>query len=964
MRSLLFALLLFPVIVWSQKTPDDLESEIVLTEEQVQQPVFLKFDGRGRLWVAEYRSYPEPAGTEMKSRDRYWRAVYNKLPLPPGHPDYYPGKDKITIHEDTDGDGNYDQHSTFLDQLNLATSFEFGPEGVYVLQPPYLLYYADKDHDDKPDGKPEVLLEGFGIEDTHALVSSLTWGPDGWLYGSQGSTVSSKIKVPGSDQPSIDRIGQLMWRYHPTRKIYEVFAEGGGNLWSCEFDSKGRLFSGHNGSTPGSYYLPGAYYAKTFRKHGEFSNAHVYGHLPSIDHPGWKRLSTNIAIYEGGQLPKRFKGSLLWANTLHHKVGASTLTSVDLNFRSEYLDPLLSGDAPLFRPVYIETGPDGAIYVADWRDKQVNHMKNHEGQINKSDGRIYRVRKKGAKEFQPLAFNKLSTSELIEKLRNSNRWTRETARRILWSRPDRNDLIRPLLKSKNPQDVLESLWALDRNEAEAKDILMDQRHHEDPHVRTWVLRLLFDSYRGSWFKEDIVKLFTTMDDASVEYEAQLLFELRRQAISSEDFWNILSNLRLGDQDLSLSPSLQLYWWAIESRVIEDPEKAVELLGVTPNGPTTNKLSCYLARRLIEENTQRHAQACLSLYKKTAHPIQKTPPQEAQIAHQVSLTKSVSLALTPDSIIPDELARLLIQSGNDSLALKIKLDDSNAIAEGIALLKNPKASPPKLLEIIPVINSAAAESLFLNLTNHRDKEVARAAINALFSYSAPQTGKTLVKRFNAFPKSLQDLVANLLTSRPEWAKPWLEAIQNGDIASSHLTPLIRENLPQALRKTLPAESEDNFKKEIVRISNILKTTSGDPQTGRKLYLERCASCHFLYNEGGRIGPDLTAYQRNSISDLLLAIVNPAAEIREGFQTITITTKDQQTLSGLLTNQNKHSLTIRPLGGKNHLIERSKITSQKTSNTSLMPADLLSDLSEQQLRDLFTYLGTSQPLNLKK
>ncbi|MDA7622040.1 c-type cytochrome [bacterium] len=962
MRSLLFALL--PVTLWAQSTPDDLESEIVLNESQVEQPAFIKFDARGRLWVAEYRSYPEPAGTEMKSRDRYWRAVYDKLPSPPGHPDYYPGKDKITIHEDTNGDGNYDQHSTFLDQLNLATSFEFGPKGVYVLQPPYLLYYADEDHDDKPDGKPEVLLEGFGIEDTHALVSSLTWGPDGWLYGSQGSTVSSKIKIPGSDQPSIDRIGQLMWRYHPTRKIYEVFAEGGGNLWSCEFDSKGRLFSGHNGSTPGSYYLPGAYYAKTFKKHGEFSNPYVYGHLPSIDHPGWKRLSTNVAVYEGGKLPKRFEGSLLWANTLLHTVGASTLTSAGLNFRSEYLDPLLSGDAPLFRPVYIEPGPDGAIYVADWRDKQVNHMKNHEGQINKSDGRIYRVRKKGAKEFQPLPFNKLSTSELVEKLRDSNRWTRETARRILWSRPDRNDSIRPLFESKNPQDVLESLWALDRKGVDGKDILMDQRHHEDPHVRTWVLRLLFDSYRGSWFKEDKGKLFTTMKNASVEYEAQLLFELRRQALSSEDFWDILGNLRLGDEDLSLSPSLQLYWWAIESRVIEDPEKAVELLGVTQNSPTTKKLLCYLARRLIAENTQRHAQACLSLYKKTGRPIHATPPPGSQIAHQVSLTKSVSLALTPDSIIPDELARLLIQSGNDSLALKIKLNDSNAIAEGISLLKNPKASPSKLLEIIPVISSSQAESLFLNLTSHRDPEVARAAINALFSYTTPQTGKTLVKRFNAFPRSLQELVANLLTSRPQWAKTWMEAIQSGDIASSHLTPLIRENLPQALQKTLPAESKDNFKKEIVRISNILKTTSGNPQTGRKLYLERCASCHFLYNEGGQIGPDLTAYQRNSISDLLLAIVNPAAEIREGFQTITITTKDQQTLSGFLTNQNEHSLTIRPLGGKDHLIERSQIISQKTSNTSLMPAGLLSDLSKQQLRDLFTYLGTSQPLNLKK
>ena len=141
---------------------------------------------------------------------------------------------------------------------------------------------------------------------------------------------------------------------------------------------------------------------------------------------------------------------------------------------------------------------------------------------------------------------------------------------------------------------------------------MDQRHHEDPHVRIWVLRLLFDSYRGSWFKEDMVKLFGTMKNPSLEDEAQLLFALRRQPISSEDFWKILGYLRLGDEDLSLSPSLQLYWWAIESRVIEAPEKAVELLGSTQNGPTTKKLLCYLSRCLIAEKTQRHAQACLSL----------------------------------------------------------------------------------------------------------------------------------------------------------------------------------------------------------------------------------------------------------------------------------------------------------------------------------------------------------------
>ena len=676
MRSLLFALL--PVTLWAQSTPDDLESEIILTEEQVEQPVFLKFDARGRLWIAEYRSYPEPAGAKMKSRDRYWRAVYDKLPSPPGHPEYHPGKDRITIHEDTNGDGDFDHHSTFLDQLNLATSFEFGPEGVYVFQPPYLLYYADKNHDDVPDGHPEVLLEGFGIEDTHSLASSLTWGPDGWLYGSQGSTVSSKIKIPGSDQPSVDRIGQLMWRYHPARKVYEVFAEGGGNLWSCEFDSKGRLFSGHNGGTPGSYYLPGAYYAKTFRKHGEFSNPHVYGHLPSIDHPGWKRLSTNIAIYEGGQLPKRFEGSLLWANTLQNKVGASTLEAKGLNFRSEYLDPLLVGDAPLFRPVYIEPGPDGAVYVADWRDKQVNHMKNHQGEINKSDGRIYRIRRKNQNEHQAINFKSLNTATLAEKLKDSNRSVREAARRTLWNRSERNSHLQKLLKSENSQDVLEALWAMDRSEEKTGETQLRQLHHKDQHVRAWAVRLLFDTFQEDWLEFPNLTLFHSMDPSS-EVNAQFLAGIRAHPASQ--FWEHLAHFLRDETGTPSEHLTQLYWWTIESRAIQEPDQAVKLL-TQENNSTTQKLATYLARRLISENTPATSKACLALYKNS--------PKSTH----ASLTKSLSLALTPSSQIPDELARFLIDSGENSLALKIRLRDPKAIEAGLSFSCRTQSRHPR------------------------------------------------------------------------------------------------------------------------------------------------------------------------------------------------------------------------------------------------------------------------------
>ena len=185
---------------------DDLEIDQVLTEPLVEQPLFVNFDERGRLWLVQYRQYPNPAGLKMTSRDNYWRVIYDSVPAAP--PNHVRGRDKITIHEDTDGDGVYDRHKTFLDGLNIVTSLAHGRGGVWVLNPPYLLFYPDKNRDDIPDGDPVVHLAGFGLEDTHSVVNSLRWGPDGWLYAAQGSTVSAKVRRPGFDEKEILSMGQ------------------------------------------------------------------------------------------------------------------------------------------------------------------------------------------------------------------------------------------------------------------------------------------------------------------------------------------------------------------------------------------------------------------------------------------------------------------------------------------------------------------------------------------------------------------------------------------------------------------------------------------------------------------------------------------------------------------------------------------------------------------------------------
>ena len=171
---------------------EGLKMEVVASEPVIRQPLNLHFDERGRLWVVQYIQYPFPAGLKVVKYDKYLRAVFDKVPQPP--PNHVRGADKVTILEDKDGDGRFESHKDFVTGLNIATSVAVGRGGVFVLNPPYLLFYADRNRDDVPDGNPEVCLSGFGLEDTHAVANSLRWGPDGWLYGVQGSTTTGPCK--------------------------------------------------------------------------------------------------------------------------------------------------------------------------------------------------------------------------------------------------------------------------------------------------------------------------------------------------------------------------------------------------------------------------------------------------------------------------------------------------------------------------------------------------------------------------------------------------------------------------------------------------------------------------------------------------------------------------------------------------------------------------------------------------
>ncbi len=478
--------------------PEDLVWQQVLSEPAIRQPIFLNFDERGRLWVMEYRQYPYPAGLKMVSKDKFWRAVYDKIPEPP--PNGPKGADRISIHEDTDGDGTFDRHKVFVEGLNIATSFVRGRGGVWVLNPPYLLFYPDKNGDDVPDSDPVVHLSGFGMQDTHSVVNSLRWGPDGWLYAAQGSTVSGNVIRPGLDKQPRFSMGQLIWRYQPETKRYEIFAEGGGNAFGVELDSQGRIYSGHNGgNTRGFHYVQGGYFQKGFSKHGPLSNPYSFGYFQPMQHHSVPRFTHNFIIYEGSSLPEKYHGRLFGVEPLQGRVVMSEITADGSTYKTQDLGHPVTTTDHQFRPVDIKLGPDGAIYVADMYEPQISHRQHFSGQIDKTNGRIYRLQNKNVPTPVKFNFSRLSSQELVGLLDHPNKWQRQTALRLLGDRKDARVL--PLLKqniTEQPgQLALESLWALYQTGGFDEQIAFKTLNHENPTVRIWTVRLLCDDYQVS-----------------------------------------------------------------------------------------------------------------------------------------------------------------------------------------------------------------------------------------------------------------------------------------------------------------------------------------------------------------------------------------------------------------------------------------------------------------------------------
>jgi putative heme-binding domain-containing protein len=943
-------------------TRSDVAVDLMASEPAVEQPLYASWDSKGRMWVTQYRQYQFPAGLKIVSYDQHLRAKFDKVPLPP--PRGEKGADKITVFEDTDGDGAFDKHTDVITGLNIASAALPGMGRIWVLNPPYLLSYPDANQDGLPDSDPEVELTGFGLEDTHAVATNLQWGLDGWLYGANGSTTTGNIS--SANTKNVKWEGQCIWRYHPNKKLFEIYAEGGGNTFSLDIDSKGRVFSGtNNGSTRGMHYEQGSYGIKGWGKHGPLTNPYAFGWFEHMKHEGDnKRFPQAFAIYEGGLLGSAYEGKIIAPNSLANVVYVSERFPHGSTFRTKDEENLMSSPDRWFRPVWAGVGPDGGFYMADWYDTRLSHVSPVDD-WHKTSGRIYRVRPaSGAPKLK--LFDLTEEKEaLIERLNSPNEWFRkQAALEIAWQGLNklRINLI-PMARSSSPY-ALDAFWTLDMM-GEVDDALLNEMlKHSDCYVRRWAVKIHGERRTSS----DVLKALAK-SETNIEVRAQVLASAKR--LKASDALPLLW-VAEGEEDISGHLPL-LAWWALESKAEKEREAVFSFLKTDPDFLKTAVFRDHLAEKLAKRyalaDGVENLQSCSDL-------LTLAPDDAVRgkiIAGIASAFEGAEMPPLPDSLskaLNDYMAK---QSGGN-LALALRTGNAAALKDALKLLSDSKASNAQRISVAKTLaelgkQESIAPMVAILKGGANAPSLKRGILQAAAKFDDRRIPEALLTGYEAQIagyKALREDALRTLAGRKEWALLLINFVNDGKVQPKHITIDTARQLSLYKDPEMDAAIEKHWKgllmtgpteakeKEMARIKAVIKTGLGDADKGKLQFMARCAICHKLFGEGNIIGPELTGYDRANPDFWLDNIFNPSLEIREGFGNYIVKLKNGQMLTGIMDAQDASGIVLKDIAGNKTPVKQPEIEKLEASPVSLMPESLTIGMSDADLKDFFAYL----------
>jgi putative membrane-bound dehydrogenase-like protein len=952
----------------SVRVPDGFRVQMFASEPEVQQPIGFTTDHKGRLWVAENYTYAESGVGFAKNL-----------------------KDRIVILEDTDGDGVCDRRKVFWDQGDKLTSVLVGFGGVWALCAPKLLFIPDKDGDDVPDSEPVVVLDGWDDNRVgHNVVNGLCWGPDGWIYGRHGIQATSLVGKPGAAPSQRTALNCCIWRYHPTRGLFEVVAQGGTNPWGFDYDDTGQMFFINTVIGHLWHVVPGAFYKRMYGAHfepylydlidqcadhihwasGERWQDAKNGMTDGTDIAGGGHAHCGLMAYLGDNWPERYRNTLFTVNLHGHRLNNDSIERNGTGYVGRHQPDFFFCKDPWFRGIELLYGPDGGVYLADWTD--IGECHETDG-VHRTSGRIFKITYGEPEKKTDLDLSRLSDLELVNLQLHPNDWYVRQSRRLLQERAadgkdmseSRGELLRLYQTQTDVTRRLRALWCLSVINAIDEQWLIGQLADPNEHIRVWAIRLLMDQGKPS---PAIVEAFTHMAPSETSGLVRQFLASSLQKIDTSERWRIAEGLAGHAEDASDPVQPLMLWYGTMKAVPEHPKEALELARVTQ----VPYLRRNIARR-ITSDLETHPvvveslvqlalgtdspDSCLDILSGMNNALRgwvhaEPPPSWPKLSDRVTASE-------------DSKAKDLIR------AISVVFGEGRALEELKQVALDGTADPASRRKAIEILVSSHAEGMEPLLIKWlEDRSVATQAAKSLAAFNSPEAPAVLIARYRSLDPEYRTACLNTLSTKPAFALPLLEAVASGEIPREDLSAFharqIRsfgdETLNRKLaevwgevRETAQAKKSlyDLFQNRLTK--EVL--AGADLEKGRDLFLKTCSSCHVLFGEGRLVGPDLTGGNRQNLAYLLENLVDPSATVPADFKMSIVTIVDGRVLNGVVLDSPGKTLVLKTKD-EDLIIDREEIEKIRPSELSLMPDGLLDALPEDQVRDLIGYVMSSR------
>jgi putative membrane-bound dehydrogenase-like protein len=903
-----------------------LRVELVACEPEIQSPVAMAFDERGRLYVVEMLDYPI---------------------ADPGRPP----QGRIKLLEDKDGDGFYETSTVFADGLLMANGVMPWQGGVLVTVAPNILHLKDTQGEGRAD-RQTPLLQGFAAQNPQLRVSHPNLGLDNWIYVANGQR-GGKIKRTGRDEAAID-INGLDFRFDLVHDLRE--AVSGFGQFGLTFDDWGQRFVCTNRNHLIHLPMANRYFARNpflappapkTDNQGPGGAARVYpisrNKTLAASHAGYFTAACGVAAYRGDLLPERYRNTLFTCEPTGNLVHQEVLSPQGATFEGrparEGVEFLASPDG-WFRPVFLTGGPDGAFYVVDFYRAEVEHPDwvpadlryryNFDGPKNR--GRIWRIVPEGYAGKPPrLDLGKLETRDLVALLDRPNGWTRTTAQRLLLERMDPAAWgpLRELAVSGTPLGRLQAAWMLEAYGRVDLDLVVRLMLDREPRLRENGALLAERWVKESRAVEETVTALAQDPDGRVRFQAALtLGEVDQDRIlgplariaerGADDRWTRLAiasavPTRAGKlMDQTVHP-LMLRDLATLVGSRRDPDEVSSVLEKAARRPP--RLELAILNGLAEGMGRRGTQ--LGAF------IASWPPEKRAAAKEAST--------------------LLLEAAG------ISTDRSRPPAD--------RLEAARFLAHLPW--EAASPALTQILSEDASPDLRLAAVAAFSAHSHPDVGRLLMASWKTYLPAMKREVLEAMSRQPNRLQFLLGEVEAGRLAGGELGPnLIRQlvghpnaALRERARKILQSPEE---RQAVVDRYKPALSMPGDPARGLEVFKKSCTSCHRVAGVGAHVGPDISDTLSKTPEALLVDILDPSRVIDNNYVNYIVRTKSGAVLSGFIAVQTASSLTLRRGVGQEDVVLRQDIDEIKSSGVSLMPEGLEKNISLESMADLIAFL----------